>query len=448
VTLNPSTGASISPSFLIALWRFPFRTEPVKRWGMNYGMVGRILAAVFLTLGCLQNGYAAKTWQVGTPIVTYWAGPNLTDRVAQQMADGGWNLVWCTEAELDVAARHGLRGQLQNELLTPAALNDPARQEKLDALIQRVKRHPALYSYYITDEPNATNFVALGELVSYLRKRDPAHLAYINLFPTYASNEQLGNVGDKIPAYQEHLQQYVERVGPSLISYDHYQFTTKGDTPDYFLNLALIRQAALDADVPFLNIVQASTWSPVMRVPDAEEMRFLVYTTLAYGAQGISYYVYCWTNHAGGIANPDGTPTALYPVLKLLNRDFAIMATELQPLKSLGVYHAGMFPPGAVAVPADCAFQFDPPLPREEFTPPQPARGALLGVFGKPGKRTSATHAVVVNLDYHSATNIGLRGPGPLEIFNPVSRRWVGSQQERLELKLAPGVGTLIRTRR
>ncbi len=70
VTLNPSTGASISPSFLIALWRFPFRTEPVKRWGMNYGMVGRILAAVFLTLGCLQNGYAAKTWQVGTPIVT------------------------------------------------------------------------------------------------------------------------------------------------------------------------------------------------------------------------------------------------------------------------------------------------------------------------------------------------------------------------------------------
>ena len=119
--------------------------------------------------------------------------------------------------------------------------------------------------------------------------------------------------------------------------------------------------STLDAEVPFLNIVQAATWSPVMRVPDAEEMRFLVYTTLAYGAQGISYYVYCWPKHTGGIANPDGTPTALYPVLKLLNRDFAIMAAELQPLKSLGVYHAGVFPPGAVAVPSDCAFQFDPP---------------------------------------------------------------------------------------
>lgn len=412
---------------------------------MKYGMVVRILAALTLTLGCPQNGEAAKAWQVGTPIVTYWAGPNLTDPVARQMAEGGWNLVWCTEAELDVAARHGLRGQLQNQLLSPAALNNPVQRQELDALIRRVKRHPALYSYFITDEPNATNFVALGELVSYLRKHDPAHLAYINLFPTYASNEQLGNSGDPIPAYQEHLQQYVERVGPSLISYDHYQFTTQGDLPDYFLNLALIRQAALDFEVPFLNIVQAATWSPMMRVPDAEEMRFLVYTTLAYGAQGISYYVYCWPKHTGGITHPDGTPTALYPVLKLLNRDFALMAAELQPLKSLGVYHGGMFPPGAVAVPTDCAFQFDPPLPREEFTPPQPARGALIGVFGKPGKRMTPTHAVLVNLDYQAATTIGLRGTGPLEIFDPVGRRWNGTQQNRLDFKLAPGVGALVR---
>lgn len=42
-------------------------------------------------------------WKVGTPIVTYWAGPSMTDETARQMADGGFNLVWCTEKELDVA---------------------------------------------------------------------------------------------------------------------------------------------------------------------------------------------------------------------------------------------------------------------------------------------------------------------------------------------------------
>ncbi len=130
---------------------------------------------------------AAVSWQVGTPIATYWAGPSLTDAVAQQMAEGGFNLVWCgSEKELDVAHRHGLRGQLTDSLLTPASLDDPKRREQLDALIARVGKHPALYSYHLMDEPNASQFPALGKLVAYLRQRDPAHLAYINLFPTYA----------------------------------------------------------------------------------------------------------------------------------------------------------------------------------------------------------------------------------------------------------------------
>lgn len=87
------------------------------------------------------NSKAAAPWDVGTPIVTYWCGPSLTDAVAQQMAEGGFNLVWCSnEKELDVAYRHGLRGQLTDGLLTPASLDDPNRREQLDALIARILR--------------------------------------------------------------------------------------------------------------------------------------------------------------------------------------------------------------------------------------------------------------------------------------------------------------------
>ena len=142
-------------------------------------------------------------------------------------------------------------------------------------LIARVRHHPALYDYYITDEPSATNFAALGKLVAYLRERDPAHLAYINLFPTYASNEQLGTKGDTVTAYREHLRQYVDIVKPGLISYDHYQLAVEGDRQDYFLNLAMIRRAAQDAGLPFLNIVQAATWDKSMRVPTGDEVRYL-----------------------------------------------------------------------------------------------------------------------------------------------------------------------------
>jgi hypothetical protein len=404
-------------------------------------------AVAFLaTTGLLSYaGEGAKPWQVGTPIVTYWAGPAMTDKTAQQMSDGGWNLVWCRENELDVAARHGARAQLQDGLLAPASLENPAQREQLDVLIERVRRHPALYSYFITDEPNATNFPALGKLVAYLREKDPAHLAYINLFPTYASNEQLGNAGEKAAAYQAHLRQYLEIVKPALVSYDHYQFTTKGDSPGYFLNLALIRRASLNAGLPFLNIVQAATWTPSMRVPNSDEMRFLVYTSLAYGAQGISYYVYCAAGHTGGIANPDGSPTPLYDALRTLNHDFVEIARELQPLKSIGVYHAGMIRPGGETIPKKAAFVFDPPVSVVEYKPPQPLQGALIGVFGEPSKRSRPTHALVVNLDYKSETVLGILGQRRLETFDPATREWKRSKNQKIELKLGPGGGTLVR---
>jgi len=397
------------------------------------------------------DGAAAAAWKVGTPIVTYWAGPAMTDATAQQMAEGGWNVVWCGERELDVVQRRGLRAQLQDPLLTPASLEQPAQREKLEALIARVRQHPALYAYFITDEPNAKDFPALGKLVAFLRERDPAHLAYINLFPTYASNEQLGNQGDVTAAYKAHLQQYVEQVKPALISYDHYQLTARGDSGQYFLNLALIRRAAQDAGAPFLNIVQACTWTPAMRVPKPDEMRYLVYTTLGYGAQGISYYVYCCAGHTGAIAHADGSPTPLYHALKSLNREFVAIAAQLQPLPSLGVYHAGMLPPGAEPLPKDAAFVLDPPVPAMDYKPPEPVKGIMLGYFGpagKGGQAPSPTHVLVVNLDYQSEAVWGIRGPKRLETFDAGSGQWSRAGGQRIELRLPPGGGKLMRVRR
>lgn len=391
---------------------------------------------------------ANSEWKVAAPIVTYWAGPALTDTVAKQMAEGGWNLVWCAEKGLDVAQRHGLRAQLQDGLLSPATLDNPVQREKLDALVARVRTHPALYCYFITDEPSASAFPGLGRLVAYLRQRDPAHMAYINLFPTYANNKQLGTQGDTVTAYREHLRQYLEVVKPSLVSYDHYQFAKAGDNEQYFLNLAMVRQSSLQAGVPFLHIVQACTWTPSMRVPTGDEMRYLVYTSLAYGAQGISYYVYCCPGHTGGIALPDGSPTPLYHVLKPLNREFVAIAGQLQPLRSIGAYHAGMTPQGAEPVAKDAAFRLDPPLTPIPHKRLERVKGVLVGLFGARGKGNEAakpTHALVVNLDYGTSIVASLVGPGNLEVFDAASGKWSATAKGRVELPLAPGGGKLVR---
>ncbi len=431
---------------------------------MNYRSLVVSLVLVGAALISVSRGADAPVseWKVGAPIVNYWAGPGypggsaLDDAAAKQLKEGGWNVVWCNEKELDVAQRHGLRGLLTDPLLSSAAYNndldDPQKREVLDAFINRVKRHPALYAYHLRDEPSAAFFEHIGKVVAYLRERDPAHVPYINLCPIYANNEQLGNKGEPVAAYREHLKQYVETVRPNLLSYDHYQFTNVGDEPNYFRNLAMIRESSLTAGVPFMNIVQASCWVPdsaatpwAPRVPNGDEMRYLVYTTLAYGAQGISYYVYSYPKHEGGIALADGTPTPLYHALEPLNREFVAIAKELQPLKSLGVYHSGMLPPGAVALPQDAPVTFDPPVPTIDYPSGARVQGVLLGHFGSSDKSLSKTHLMVVNLDYKTERTVGLKSASPLEVFDATTGKWSPLGGPRAELRLIGGGGRLVR---
>jgi hypothetical protein len=421
------------------------------------------LVGIMTVATSLAAARAEEPWKVGEPIVAYWAGPGypgggpLDDAAAERIAAGGWNLAWCSSVEeLDVAHRHGLRGLLSDPSISPASLDDPERREALAALVGRVRSHPAMYAYHLTDEPSARAFPALGELAAFLRGLDPARLAYINLLPTYADNEQLGVEGPILQAYEEHLRRFVEVVRPALLSYDHYQFRRGDDAPDYFLNLAMVRRQALDSGLPFLNIVQASSWVPGAaaspsspRVPGPEEMRFLVYTTLAYGAQGISYYVYHYPAHEGGMIDTDGQPSPRYRALETLNREFVAIARELQPLRSLAVYHAGMEPPGAVPLPAGEPFHLDPPITPEPFKPGDRARGILLGLFGptdaKDGPRPRASHAMVVNLDYKAERTATLAAPAPLEVFDAATGRWTQARDSRVELHLPGGGGKLVR---
>ena len=411
----------------------------------------------FIFLAALHSASltpAAETWKVGEPIVAYWAGPGfpgggpLDDAAATRIAAGGWNIAWCGEKELDAAGRHHLRGLLTDPLLAPETLKDPKKREALAALVDRVKGHPAFYAYHIVDEPSAGAFPAIGELVALLRERDPSHLAYINLLPVYADNKQFGVEGPQVQAYAEHLRRFVEVVHPGLLSYDHYQFTRRDDSPQYFLNLAMVRERAMASGLPFMNIVQASSWVPGSaasptspRVPGPDELRYLVYTTLAYGAQGISYYVYRYPAHEGGMLGVDGTPTPLYRAAETLNREFVAIAREVQPLKSLAVHHAGMQPPGAVQLPADSTFTLSPPHPAEDYKPGDRVRGLLLGRFGQSGE---GTHLLVVNLDYRAERSVGIKGPGPLEVFDAMSGRWL---PHVAELRLPKGGGKLVRLR-
>jgi hypothetical protein len=403
----------------------------------------------------------ADGWKQKEFIITFWCPPPATDEALARAAAEGYNLTWVPAEGLDVAARHHLRAMLTSDLLKPEVLEDATKRAELDALIEQVKRHPALEAYFLTDEPGAGAFAGLGKLVAYLRARDPAHLAYINLFPTYANEQQLGVSADAaararvsyptnfagvgtddqtVLRYREHLKRYIETVKPGLVSYDHYHFLKRSsdgrpnDGNQYFLNIALIRMAAREAGVPFLNIIQAGDLEKAWRFPNADEMRWLVYTTLAYGGRGISYFTY-WG--APGGLYVDGKPSPLVKPVAALNAEIAKLGPALMELESLGVYHTTPLPYGTEAVPSGSLVRLTGP---GQF---------VLGLFGK----SSAPSAfMIVNRDYEHAAEAMLRVELPgsqLQELDRAMGKWTRStllsRDRTMRVQFSPGDGRLFR---
>jgi hypothetical protein len=395
-------------------------------------------------------------WTQKQFIITFWCPPPPTDQTLAAVAAENFNLTWTPANALDMAAKHKLRVMLHDDLLNPATLDDPAKRAKLDALIAKVKNHPALEAYYITDEPGAGAFPGLGKLVAYLRERDPVHLAYINLFPTYANVAQLGvsadaaerakvgypqnfagvGTSDKtVLAYREHLKKFIEIVKPDLISYDHYHFLKDSDGLQYFLNLALIRDAAREAGKPFLNIIQADTIEVYWRLPNPQETRFLVFTTMAYGGRGISYFTYWGPETYGGLYR-DGKPSPMVKEVAALNAEIARFGPALMELDSTAVYHTAPLPYGTQAIPADAPLQI---IGGGEF---------VLGLFGKNGKTTAF---MIVNRNYKqdALASMKIDLPGKLQELDRKTGNWSDGPEldakRELKIKLAPGDGRLFR---
>jgi hypothetical protein len=336
-------------------------------------------------------------------------------------------------------------------------VDNPGQAAKLDALIKKVRDHPGLEGYFLTDEPGTGAFPGLGKLVAFIRERDPAHLSYINLYPTYASKEQLGVSADAaerakvgIPsnyagvgtnaetaaAYREHLRMYLEVVRPELISYDHYHFMESGDGHQYFLNLELIREAAIGARLPFLNIIQAAHFDPSWRQVSKHDLRFLIYTTLAYGGRGISYFTYWGPKSYGGLYQ-DGARAPLALDVAALNGELKVLGPTMLKLNSTGVYHTDPLPTGGRAIPADAPVRI---TGGGEF---------VLGFFGDLGRTTAF---MVVNRDYRKTAvaqivlPAGVRG---VQEFGRGSGKWRGysadAERGRMVVELAPGDGRLFR---
>lgn len=201
---------------------------------------------------------------------------------------------------------------------------------------------PACWGYHLADEPGAAAFPDLRKRVDEIRAAQPGKLAYINLFPDYANAQQLGT-----PTYDEHVQRFMKEVRPDVLSMDHYpMFRPDADGREgYCRNLEVMRRESLAANVPFWNFFNVMPFGPHTD-PTESQIRWQIYTSLAYGAKGVMYFCY-WTPRGGefpkggAIITADGRRTRHYEQAKRINAALKNLGPTLMKLTNESVHRVG-----------------------------------------------------------------------------------------------------------
>ena len=266
-------------------------------------------------------------------------------------------------------------------------LSDQQIEAAVKRLVDEGRGSEAVEGYFLADEPGEPDFAALGKAVAAVKNLAPGKLAYINLFPDYATlgAPDLSQLGTT--SYADYLKQYVRQVHPQFLSYDNYRIPYSLDqkkpaiASDYYTNLLEIRRVAMEHDLPFWNIVSSNQITPAASVPSPANLLLQAYTTLAAGAKGLTWYTYYSPGYAYAPVDKQGHRTATWSYLKMVNDQVKVLGPLLRPLKSTGVYFTPLQPaPGLPALPGSWVQAIDcrTPLMIGEFVGPHDQRYVMV----------------------------------------------------------------------
>ncbi len=384
-----------------------------------------------LLASLLQGSVAAADTNFFPMMAWNWAPKD--PAVLNQMHEAGLTIAGFVEpGALDACQAAGLKAIVSDARTSGYDWNnvDEAKaREKVSSLVAEVGRHPAVYGYYLRDEPGAPMFAGLAKVASLVRELSPGKWPYINLFPDYANSGQLGTTN-----YTDYLEQFVAVCHPAIISYDNYSLMDDGSVRDnYWSNLEAVRAVCHKHGLEFWNIVLAVAHFSY-REPTAADFRFQAYTTLAYGGRGLSYFTYFAPqvgNYRMAPVDQFGHRTPNWYNLQNVNLQIQKLAPTLLQLKSDDVYHFGHVPSGAKAPPETSLVAG---IPGETY------------VVGEFTHRDGSRYVMIVNKDlgksHHCSPNFR-KAPRRLQHVSPYTGALTPFEGEYMWL--APGQGVLLK---
>ncbi len=351
----------------------------------------------------------------------------------RKMKDCGLNIAgFAPPAKLDAIHRAGLLAIVSDPLICKydwRKLDPAAARRNVARAIRKIGDHPAVFGYYLKDEPSAEEFAGLAVVAAEVRRLAPGKWPYINLFPNYASLPALGAA-----SYPEHLERFIKTCRPPILSYDNYSLMEGGGLRhEYWSNLELMRAAARRHRIPFWNIV-LSVAHFTYRELSAADARFQAFTTLAYGGRGLSYFTYRAPqsgNYRLAPLDQFGNPTPTWRHLQNVNLQLRNLAPTLVKLRSDEVYHFGELPGNSRGVSDRSLIQ---------------SAGEANLLVGDFTHNDGSRFALVVNKSFTRSTWCAFKyrtAPKQVAMVSPYTGQLVPFTGE--QMVLAPGQGTLLK---
>ncbi len=218
---------------------------------------------------------------------------------------------------LDLCAEHGIEAMLLDDRIClpggnwrnpPEVFSLPENyRERAAEAVKEWEKHPAVWGFYVTDEPLCGAFPSIAEAYRVLRDltdREP----YVNYLPNHIIDPECSNktIREQIgfDDFDKYLDHVVKETKAAMLSSDQYCSMSEewGGADHYYRCLAHYQAAAIRHDIPFWNIILShGHW--MYKAPTPLQMGWQFYSSLAYGAQGIMYFQY-----RGGMSWGYGAP--------------------------------------------------------------------------------------------------------------------------------------------
>lgn len=309
-----------------------------------------------------------------------------------------------------------------------------------------------IMGYFVLDEPGASMFPVLGEVIAAFGRHAPGKLAYLNLYPNYATIQTYDESGHaqrsqlQTATYAEHLERYFAEARPQFLSYDNYMVVYSDDLREpvkaalYYDNLLGARLASLEHGIPWWQVVCSNQIRKHTTIPTPASLALQAYTTLAAGGTGVGWFTYYGLSYGHApIDGITGQKTPTWYALRSVNEQLRAIGPFMTSLRSVGVHAqwpVGYLPAGQL-----------PPLPARYVERVDLLEGTAPVMVGEMEDAEGAPHVMIVNLSLERSVKLAVAALDDRRVtaFASVDDGRFYDVGEEAGVWLAPGHGILLR---